>query len=121
MNQSERNIKINTELYGKIRLEGILQKYPENKPIKPGKGEKLWKSRYFVLADNLVYYDDKEQYEKKPGKPKGVICLDFAAISLHSTEPNKIALRTPGKMLILRCKDELDAQVWLNELKAAQH
>ena len=118
MNQSERNLKINTELYGKVRMEGELAKWPVNKVVKPGK-EKLWKARYFVLADNLVYYDTEEEY-KKGKKPKGVLCLDFAAIALHSSEKEKLTIRTPSKMLVLRAKDEGEADTWLKGLKLAQ-
>jgi len=84
MNQSERNLKINTELYGKVRMEGELDKWPVNKILKAGK-EKLWKARYFVLAENLAYFDSEDDYKKKK-KAKGVICLDFAAIAAHSQE-----------------------------------
>jgi hypothetical protein len=118
MNQSERNIKINTELFGKIRMEGELEKWPVNKPLKPGK-EKLWKGRYFVLADNLCYFDSEEEF-KKGKKPKGVICLDFAAIALHSLDKSKLSLRTPGKMLILKAKSEGETETWLRGLKLAQ-
>ena len=118
MNQSERNLKINTELYGKLRMEGELDKWPVNKAVKPGK-EKLWKARYFVLADNLVYFDSEEEY-KKAKKPKGVICLDFAAIATHSGDKAKLTVRTPGKMLVLRAKAEGEAETWLKALKHAQ-
>ena len=118
MNQSERNLKINTELYGKLRLEGVLDKWPVNKVLKPGK-EKHWKSRYFVLADNLVYYDSEEDY-KKSKKPKGVICLDFAAIAGHSMDKCKLTVRTPAKMLVLKAASEAEAETWLRALKTAQ-
>lgn len=120
MNPTDRNIKINHELYGDIRTEGMLYKYPVNKPIKPGQGDRLFKHRYFVLADNLVYYEDEQAFKTKRNKPKGVICLDFAAISLHSTDKTKIALRTPKKMLILRCQSEQEALHWMEAMKLAQ-
>ena len=118
MNLGERNLKINTELWGKLRLEGTLEKYPVNKVEKPGK-QKLWKIRYFVLADNLAYFENEDAY-RSGKKPKGIICLDFAAISPH-TDKNKITLRTPGKFLLLKAKDEGEIETWFKALKLAQN
>jgi hypothetical protein len=56
---------------GNVRIEGLMLKMPVNKPLKPGQKETLWKERYFVLADNLAYFQDKATYTSGK-KPKGV-------------------------------------------------
>ena len=118
MNLAERTQKIHHELYGKVRMEGQLEKWPVNKLFRPGK-ERRWKTRYFVVADNLAYYETEEDY-KSSKKPKGVICLDFAALALHSTDKCKVTLRTAKEMLVLRTASEDEAQTWLKALKRAQ-
>jgi hypothetical protein len=66
---------------GSVRIEGLLLKMPVNKPLKPGQKEKLWKERYFVLADNLAYFQDKATFTSGK-KPKGVRML---TLILHIT------------------------------------
>lgn len=115
--EGERTAKIQKDLYGIVRMELSFDKWPVNKAVKLGK-EQAWKTRFFVLAENLCYYADEATY-RAGKKPKGVLALDFAAISRHA-EPTKIQIRTSDKSLLLRFRDQAQAEAWFHALKSVQ-
>jgi len=116
MNASERNHLLNTQLVGKVRLEGVIYKMPVDKPLKHGK-EKDWKERYFVLADNVAYFPDEKAF-KSGKKPKGVICLDFATVEQNPSDPLVFVLRTPHKTIAIKTNTIPDSERWIRAFRS---
>ncbi len=64
----------------KVKKSGILKKLGGGDG-----GRKNWKERYFVLEENLYYYDNEDVY-KSGGKPLGKVNLNAYFASKSDNE-----------------------------------
>lgn len=65
----------------------------------------------------MAYYPDKKTYDKG-GKPKGVICLDFATVEQNPSDPLVFVLRTPNKTMAIKTDTIPDSERWIRAFRS---
>ena len=79
---------------------------------------KLWKSRYFVLLEDLICYFLKEE-QKETLLPTGRIFFsDISAVDrvAKKSHPNSMCIHTSNKKHIMSCNTYEERESWINKL-----
>lgn len=79
---------------------------------------KLWKSRYFVLLEDLICYFLKEE-QKETLLPTGRIFFsDITAVDRVSkkSHPNSMCIQTSHKKHVMSCATYEEREAWINKL-----
>ena len=96
---------------GTILKEGDLMK------LGGGEGGRAnWRKRYFVLADDLSYYESKDSY-LKGAKPKGVVGLNVYFVTENDNgkkENNEFTIHSYPKNLTCRAADTAIMKEWVD-------
>ena len=79
-------------------------------------GRQNWKKRFFVLKNDLSYYDSDKQYEK--GKdPKGVVALDCHYTCPVEGSELEFAVHAYPRTLMCKASNVEEMQEWIGILK----
>ena len=79
---------------------------------------KLWKSRYFVLLEDLICYFLKEE-QKETLLPTGRIFFsDITAVdrTTKKSHPYALCIHTSHKKHVMSCADYEEREAWINKL-----
>ena len=98
---------------GQILKEGDLMK------LGGGEGGRAnWRKRYFVLGDDLSYYESKDAY-LKGAKPKGIVGLNVYFVTENEDgkkSQNEFTIHSYPKNLTCRANDEDTMKEWVEIL-----
>ena len=85
-------------------------------PVLQPRGLVNIKKRFFVLKDDLAYYDSDKQYEK--GKePKGVVVLDCHYTCPVEGSELEFAVHAYPRTLMCKASNAEEMQEWISVLK----